>query len=71
MLYAVVSAFCLLKMGKTQDCLEALADFKSQKPKDTPSAKYLVEIYNGLGRHSEATAILEHTLSMFKENKQL
>ena len=32
--FSVIEAYCLLKQGKTQDCLDILADFRGQKPLD-------------------------------------
>lgn len=71
MFYAVITAFCNLKMGKTQECLEILNDYKAQKPLDSETARYLAAIYNNLGRYSDATATLEHILEMFPGNQDL
>ncbi len=38
MFYAVVSAYCLIHLKKPNDALDQLSDFKTQKPKDTPTA---------------------------------
>ncbi len=71
MFYAVITAFCLLKTDKQAECIETLSDYKAQKPTDSQTAKHLALIYDGLGRHSEATATLEYILSLFPNKKEL
>ena len=63
MFYAIITAYCLLKTGKQQECLEIINDYKAQKPTDSNTAKYLVAIYNNLGRYGDATATLEYVLN--------
>lgn len=71
MFFAVITAYCLLKTGKQAECLETLADYKSVKPQDSSTAKYLVSIYNNLGRYSETTQTLEYVLSLFPNSRDL
>ena len=71
MFYAVISGFCQLKLNKTQECLDSISEYKTQKPQDSETVRYLVAIYNNLGRYSEATDILEYALEMFPGNKDL
>lgn len=71
MFYAVITGYCLLRTGRQAECLETLADVKAQKPQESQTAIYLAHIYESLGRYSDATATLEYTLSLFKDNKEL
>ena len=71
MFYAVIAAFCNLKLGKTQECIDALNDYKAQKPVDSETARFLDTIYSNLGRYSEATATRELILELFPGNKEL
>ena len=69
--YAVISAFCLLRTNRQQDCLDILNDYKSPKPQDSQTATYLVLIYESLGRYSDATQVLIDILVIFPNHKQL
>lgn len=71
MFYAVITAFCNLKLGKAQECQDILNDYKAQKPQDSETARYLAAIYNNQGRYSEATATLEHILEMYPGIQEL
>ena len=71
MFFAVITAYCLLRTGKQSECLDVLADYKAQKPTDSWTAKYLVAIYNNLGRYADATATLEYVLTLFPGKRDL
>jgi len=71
MFWAVITAYCLLKTGKQQECVELLSEYKAQKPADSSTAKYLAAIYHHLGRYDEATAALEYINSLFPGKKDL
>ena len=67
MFYSIIVAYCSLKMNKKQDCLDILNDFKGRKPMESQSAIYLSYIFNELGRHDEATSVLEVAANQFKK----
>jgi len=71
MFYAVITAYCLLKGGKTQECLDILNDYKNTKPADSTTAKYQVAIYNNMARYSEATILMEYILNIFPNKLDL
>ena len=71
MFYAVITAYCQLKLGKSQECLDILGEYKNIKPTDSQTAKYIVAIYNNLGRYHDATNMLEYILTVFPQKKEL
>ena len=71
MFFAVMTAYCLLKGDKQAECLEILNDYKSVKPTDSTTTKYMVAIYNNLGKYKEATLLLEYIINVFPNKKEL
>lgn len=71
MFYAVITAYCYLKSGKPNECMEALNDYKTTKPQDTQTAKYLAAIYENLGRYSDASGTLEYALSLYPNKEEI
>lgn len=67
--FSIIEAYCQLKQGKTQECHDILADFRGQKPMDSQTAIYLSYIYNELGRHADATTVLEVAANDFKKRQ--
>lgn len=51
--------------------MDIISEYKTSKPQDSETVKYLVHIYNNMGRYSEATATLESAIDMFHTNKEL
>lgn len=51
--------------------MDAISEYKTSKPQDSETVRYLVAIYNNMGRYSEATQTLEFALEMFHGNKDL
>ena len=71
MFYAVITSYCLMKVGKEQECKDVLNDYKTMKPTDTTTCKYMVAIYNNLGSYNQATQLLEYILNLFPNKKDL
>lgn len=51
--------------------MEALNDYKTTKPQDTQTAKYLAAIYENLGRYSEASSTLEYVLNLYPNKEEI
>ena len=51
--------------------MEVLHDYKSLKPSDSTTTKYMVAIYNNLGNYSDATNLLEYIINVFPNKKEL
>ena len=71
MFYSIITAFCNLKLGKTQECLDILSEFRGMKPTDTQTAKYISLIYDGLGKYEEATKVLEEITAVYPNKREL
>lgn len=71
MFYLIITAYCLLKMGKQAEALELLSDVKPERTEDSQSAIYLVAIYNHLGRHNSATQALEFATTRYQNHRGL
>ena len=71
MFYLIITAYCLLKMGKQAEALELLSDVKPERTEDSQSAIYLVAIYNHLGRHNSATLALEFATGRYNNHRGL
>ena len=71
MFYAVMTAYCLLKGDRQSECFEILNDYRSIKPVDSTTTKYLVAIYNNLAKYSESTNLLEYIVNVFPNKKDL
>ena len=71
MFYAIITAYCLLKVGKQQDAIDILNEYKQIKASDTQTAMYQASVFTGLGRYSDSTALLEYILNIFPSKKSL
>ena len=40
MFYAVITAYCMMKLGKRQECVDVLTEYKTIKIVDSLTAKY-------------------------------
>jgi tetratricopeptide (TPR) repeat protein len=60
-----------MKGDKIPECTEILHEYRALKPNDSTTTKYMVSIYNNLGRYGDATLLLEHTLNLFPNKKDL
>jgi hypothetical protein len=69
--YKSMKAFCLLKQNKNGECIELLQEIKSNRPSDSVTAKYLINIYNDLGMYNETTSLLEFVMSVNLDNEEL
>jgi tetratricopeptide (TPR) repeat protein len=71
MFFAIITAYCLLKVGKQQDAIDILNEYKQIKASDTLTAMYQASVLTGLGRYSDATSLLEYILNIFPSKKNL
>ena len=71
MFFAVVTAYCSIKLNKKQEAIDILSEYKGMKPQDSSTAKYLVGVYNSIGAYDQTTIALEYVLKLFPGCKDL
>ena len=68
--FNTIKAYCLMKIGKHQECEDILGDIKPMSQRDPNTIKYLVFIYTAFGRNEEATLLLEKFKEEVKEHNK-